>query len=73
MRELHAEAKFQMAVKIVVELILQSPELRSDRRVGATAQQHELGALGQGVEECVTDQLDALLAVQPSDRRDQRA
>ena len=52
-----------MAIRDVVELLLESPELRGDRRVGAGSQQHELRPLGQRVEQRMTDQVHALLAV----------
>lgn len=73
MRQLLIKTQFQMAIRAVVEMPLQIPELLVDVRIRAGAEQHELGVVvAQGVENGVMDEMNALLAVQPAHVSDER-
>ena len=61
------EPDFQVTVGVVVSDSAQVPEVSIDARVGTSAQQDELRALGQGVENGVLDEVDALLVVDAAD------
>ena len=56
-----------MAVGVVVQTALELPEVRVDGRVGAFAHHHDLRAAPQAIIDGVLDQVDALLAVDPTD------
>ena len=50
MGQAFVEPDFQVTVGVIVQVVLQVPEVSIDGRVGARTQQDELRALGQGVE-----------------------
>src|SRR5437588_8325669 len=57
------EADLEMAVGVVSEVMLELPEVPVDGRVSAAAEQDELSAAGESVEDGVADQMHAFLPV----------
>ena len=73
MRQILVVADLQVAVGVVVEPLLQLPEVLVDAVLGARAEQHELRVVLQRVEQRVADQVQALLRVEPPDIAQDRA
>ena len=59
MRELGAELQFQVDVGVVVEVILEMPEVAIGRRGRTRTEQHEVRAVRQRVEDRVADEVRA--------------
>jgi hypothetical protein len=57
------EPDFEVTVRVVVQVVLQLPEVSIDGRIRTRTQQYELRAVGQGAEEGVLDEMGAFLAV----------
>src|SRR5208283_5109121 len=70
MGQVLVEADFDVAVRVVVQLALQTPEMIVDLGIGTGAQQHELPAPLQDVKDGVTNELQPLLRIQAADEGD---
>ena len=69
-----AVSDLEVAVGVVVEVVLEVPEVAADAVVvERVAEQHELGPAGQRVKQGVMDQVHAFLLVQPAHVGDDRA
>jgi hypothetical protein len=74
MSQVLAVPDLQVAIRIVIEVALEVPEMAGDAVVVVcVADQDELTATGQRVEQGVVDQVHALLLIQPAHVRDDRA
>ena len=63
-REFFVVTNLQVAVRIVVEIIFEMPEIGVDIHLRAAAQKHELGIVLQAVKQRVSYQVQAFLRVQ---------
>ena len=73
-RELLAVADLQVAVGILIEMVLEMPEVAGDAiLVNGIAEQYELGVVCEGIKERMVNEMHALLPVQAAHVRDDRA
>ena len=61
-----------MAVWIVVELVLETPELSVRRRLRAWSDENELRTVPQRIKQRIADEMNPLLAVEPANVGDDR-